>query len=224
MNGFTDHALGQLRWRPLRPDDLAEMHALHLRSIAGLPPALVKPESRAFLQGLLEGRGRVDGAFHHEALVAYGVLQHDLLPADDPRPVLGLAPGRPVRKLAGAAVDPAWRGQGLQRMLIQRRMARAEGAVLFATAAPGNIASWRSLTACGFAVRALQYRYGGHARYLLAYVPGECWVPGDGLAQEWPLDTIPAQEQLLAQGWRGVSPGRVPGSLRLVRQAGGGAA
>ena len=50
---------GGLEWRLLGPADLQGMHALHLESVAGMAPQAVKPETRAFLQSLLEGRGRV---------------------------------------------------------------------------------------------------------------------------------------------------------------------
>ena len=69
-------------------------------------------------------------------------------------------------------------------------------------------------------VRALQYRYGGHARYLLARVPRE--LAPDAPARELPLDDLPGQEALLARGWRGIAPGQAPGSLRLAAPAGGG--
>ena len=210
-------ALEELNWRPLHPGDLTTMHALHLRSIAGMAARVVKPETLEFLASLLDGRGRVIGAWQGEALVAYGVLQHELLAEDDPRRVLGLAAGHPLAKLAGAAVAPEWRGLGLQRLLIERRLAMAgEQTALFATAAPGNLASWHNLLAGGFAVRALQYRYGGHARYLLARVPGARCEPAQALARELSPDHLPEQEQLLAQGWRGIAPGAAPGSLRLA--------
>lgn len=88
-------ALAALDWRLLQPEDLPAMHALHLCSIEGMAAQTVKPETREFLHGLLLGRGRVIGAWHGAALAAYGVLQHDLLAQDDPRPLLGLAPAPP---------------------------------------------------------------------------------------------------------------------------------
>ena len=202
-------------WRALAPADLAAMHALHLLSIQGLPAQVVKQESAEFFASLLGGRGRVTGGWVQDKLIAYGVLQNDLLAHDNPRAALGLAPDAPLLKLAGAAVDPAWRQRGLQRLLIERRMAMAGTANLFSTAAPGNASSWHNLLACGFAVRALEYRYGGHARYLLAYVPSQVQPPATAPMQELALSDLERQHALLEQGWWGVAPGQAPGSLLL---------
>jgi len=207
--------MSRLRWHPLRPADLAAMHALHRASIAGMPAALVKPESIDFLDSLLQGRGRVQGAWDGPALVAYGVLQHALLPTDDPRARLGLGPDQAVVKLAGAAVAPEWRGHGLQRALIEHRLAWAAGQAVFATAAPGNPASWRSLLACGFSVRALEVRYGGLPRYLLARVPGDAFAADASRAVALGPEALERQQALLHQGWRGLAPGATPGQLCL---------
>ncbi|WP_313073670.1 GNAT family N-acetyltransferase [Melaminivora sp.] len=211
-----------LHWRALQLQDLQAMHDLHLLGIAGLPAQIVKPESLQFLQELLQGRGHVLGAWEEGTLVAYGVLQHDLLPEDRPHALLGLAPQAPLRKLAGAVVHPRWRGRGLQRQLILQRLALAGPEAVFATAAPGNAASWHSLLACGLAVRALQYRYGGHARYLLAREPAgtACWAGDPGAAQELGSDALARQQTLLDQGWRGVAPGATAACLRLEPPAG----
>lgn len=215
-----------LAWRLLQPADLDAMEVLHRLSLAGMAAHTVKAESRDFLASLLQGRGQVIGAWAGQALVAYGVLQHDLLPEDDPRPHLGLPADRPVAKLAGAAVAPDWRGQHLQRTLIARRMEQAQpGAVLFATAAPDNTASWHNLLACGFAVRALEYRYGGFARYLLAHDPA-ARAAGPALAAsglDVPSSDLPRQQALLHAGWRGVAPGSTAGSLHLAPPPGGAA-
>lgn len=210
----------RLQWRLLQEADLQAMYGLHLLSIAGMAAQAVKPETREFMLSLLQGRGRVIGAWHEDALVAYGVLQHDLLEHDDPRSLLGLTAAQPVCKLAGAAVDPGWRGQGLQRALIRRRMDCApRDAALFATAAPCNLPSWHNLLACGFAVRALQYLYGGHARYLLALLPQEQAVslrPEAEVCVELDNGELPQQQALLMQGWRGTAVGMAAGSLRLA--------
>lgn len=205
-----------LHWRLLQPHDLDAMHALHLHSIEGMVVQTVKPETRDFLASLLGGRGRVPGGWAGDALVAYGVLQHDLLADDAPHALLGLPAAAPLCKLAGAAVRRDWRGHGLQRRLIQQRLALAGASSVFATSAPGNPASWHSLLACGLSVRALQYRYGGHARYLLARVPDEVFVADDLRALELGPQALERQQELLAQGWRGVAAGQQAGWLRLL--------
>lgn len=197
-----------LRWEPLQPAHLDAMHALHLCSMAGLDAHAVKPESRGFFAGLLRGQGRVLGAWHGPTLVAYGVLQHALSDDDQPQALLGLPPGQAVLKLAGAAVAPDWRGQRLQRQLVERRLAWAGRLPVFATAAPCNPASWRNLLAGGLSVRGLQYRYGGLARYLLARVPDAPPFVADPVrAQELGPHELAAQQALLQQGWRGLRPG-----------------
>lgn len=209
--------LSALRWDPLLPRHLDAMQALHLRSMAGLPAGAVKPETRDFLDSLLRGRARVLGAWHAGELVAYGVLQHALAPEDQPQALLGLPSTQAVFKLAGAAVDARWRGHRLQRLLIERRLDWADGLPVFATAAPCNPASWRSLLACGLSVRSLQHRYGGLARYLLAHVPGALPFAADpARVQELGPQALPAQQALLQQGWRGLRPGiRCPDHLYL---------
>jgi GNAT superfamily N-acetyltransferase len=210
---------GGLEWRLLGSADLQGMHALHLESVAGMAPQAVKPETRAFLQSLLGGRGRVLGGWSGEQLVAYGVLQHDLLPEDAPRELLGLPPRAGLCKLAGAAVHPAWRGGGLQRWLIQQRIALAGDCAVFATAAPCNLPSWHNLLAAGLMVRGLQYRYGGHARYLIARVPGDPFEGDQKQARELGPEAIDLQQQLLDQGWRGLRPGAQPERLCLAPAA-----
>lgn len=213
-----------LHWRLLQPQDLDAMETLHRLSIANLPPQTVKPEKREFLQSLLQGRGRVVGAWHSTTeLVAYGVLQHDLLPDDDPREHLQLPKQQAVAKLAGAAVAPAWQRRGLQRALISQRIAYADSnAVLFATAAPENTASWHNLLACGFTVRALEQRYGGLARYLLVRLPASLTAPPPDTATGLELapDSLAQQQALLAQGWQGIAPGANPQSLYLCPPSG----
>lgn len=210
-----------LAWRRLQLSDLDAIEALHRLSIQGLGPEVVKAETREFFISLLSGRGEIHGVFDGDSLVAYGVLQHDLLPQDDPRRHLGLGPDVPVRKLAGAAVHPQWRGQRLQRALVEYRLRRAPAqAVVFATSAPGNPPSWRSLLACGLSVCALESKYGGHPRFLMARMPAPAGATqrpadaptngastNDASTTEVSCTDLATQAGLLAAGWRGVAPG-----------------
>ncbi|MBP8029253.1 MAG: GNAT family N-acetyltransferase [Giesbergeria sp.] len=221
MSAAPTAAQVALQWCQLQPSDLDTMEALHRLSCAGMSAQLVKPEKREFLASLLHGRGQVLGAWAGTQLVAYGILQNAMLPEDNPRPLLGLAPECRLAKLAGAAVAPRWRGQGLQRALIAQRMARADSrAVLYVTAAPGNYPSWSNLLACGFAVRALQMCYGGFPRYLLAYDPAATPIPASAAGANDFLDIdsldLAQQQRLLQAGWQGVAPGSAGGSLRWV--------
>lgn len=209
-----------LCWRLLGTDDLDAIEALHHDAIRGMGVQAVKPEERSFFLSLLAGRGRVLGIESGSRLIAYGVLQHDLLAYDNPCEALGLPLSSSVVKLAGAAVEHDWRGQGLQRLLIGARVSlAADAGVIFSTAAPANQPSWSSLLACGFSVRALQYRYGGHPRYLMVRL-----APGLGAASPAPgnpgepIDSadLARQTQRLEQGWWGVAPGPQAGTIRYV--------
>ena len=155
-------------WQVLGAGHLDAIEHLHRLSIGSAGPDVVKPETRDFFAGLLAGRGRILGCFDRGALIAYGVLQTEILAYDDPRAELGYAADRGIAKLAGAAVAPSHRGAGLQRASIRQRVALAgDTPLLFSTAAPGNTASLQNLQAEGFEIRATVTRYGGLQRYLL---------------------------------------------------------
>ena len=155
-------------WRTLGAGDLDAIEQLHRLSIGSAGPDVVKPETRDFFAGLLGGRGRILGCFDGGALVAYGVLQTEILAYDDPRTELGYGADRGIAKLAGAAVAPSHRGAGLQRASIRQRVALAgDTPLLFSTAAPNNTVSLQNLRAEGFEIRATVTRYGGLRRYLL---------------------------------------------------------
>lgn len=219
MSGFQTPDLGAITWSVLTLADLETMYALHVCSIAGMSVQAVKPESKEFLHSILAGRGVVMGAWHGTTLVAYGVLQHDLKPEDLWLAGKLLLPGSPPSfyKLAGAAVHPAWRGIGLQRAVIRQRMQIAPvSSVLFATASPVNLASWHNLLVCGFAVRDVQYLYGGYARYVLVYARGDAWNAATTEGLTLAPEQLQQQHALLQQGWRGVARGDDAGSLRLA--------
>lgn len=197
-----------LVWRRLGPSDLDAVERLHRQALRGTGPDIVKPETPDFFARLLGGRGAGIGVFDDAHLIAYGLIQHDLPAYDDPRPLVGAAPGVAVVKLSGASVDPAYRGRGLQRALIAARVTlareNADGALplLFSTSAPANVPSWTNLLSERFAVRAVKLYYGGHPRYVMVR-EGDAPLPHGTL--HLPAGAIEAQSSLLAQGWRGVA-------------------
>jgi ribosomal protein S18 acetylase RimI-like enzyme len=191
------------RWRPLTPADAPAIEALHRRALGTLDhPDWVRPEQGAFFAAVLGPDGFGLGVEADDRLVAYGLVQtrleaEDLAALPWPEPVA-------AAKLCGAAVDPEWRGRGLQAALSVERLRR--GRVLgfqrfFATAAPGNIGSWVSLLHAGMQVAALGPRYGGLLRYTL--VADERVPKGEIVAV--PVADETAQLARLALGWRGTA-------------------
>ena len=126
----------------LGPNDLDAIFALHVIAIRAIGrPELVKPESKDFFRRILAGSGRAIGVTQDDALAAYGILQLELPPSEDARPLLALKSGDSLAKLAGASVLPSAWGAGLHRALIDRRTAEARKLgirYLYSTAAPGN--------------------------------------------------------------------------------------
>ncbi|MBS7700864.1 MULTISPECIES: hypothetical protein [unclassified Chelatococcus] len=203
-------AAGNLSWRPLAVDDLDVIFALHLQAIDAMGDmALVKPETRAFFAGILAGGGRIVGAFDDKGLAAYGVLQLDLPPSEDARPVIGLDPSVKLAKFAGASVRPSDWGRRLHGALIDQRLEaarRADVAQVYATAAPGNARSWTNLLDAGFHIRALKRKYGGHWRYLVFRAVEKMPPRPVTEAAVWSAATDTGKAQtLLAEGHAGVA-------------------
>lgn len=214
--------IGILAGRPvtfagLTMRDLDTVFALHGAATDAVGrPDLIKPESLDFFRRILSGGGRITGAYEGDELLGYGVLQLDLPPSEDARPLLGLAAGDRLAKLAGASVLPRAWGAGIHDALIRLRIEEAERleiAHLYATSAPGNSRSWENLLDAGFAVRGLLQKYGGHLRYLLHR---------DLAAEEardekgvWcGVDDIERQRSLIDGGWAGVRWRRRPDGTR----------
>jgi len=204
----------QLDWRILGPADLDRIVDLHGRAIRGMGPDQVRPERPEFFAAQLDGGGKIIGACGMDgSLVAYGVLQNGPDPGTRPDLWLGWPGDARVQKLAGASVAETHRGRRLQCELIRRRIELAHpDAYLYATAAPSNPASWRSLMLEGFEIRLVRRVYQDSLRYILAR-RARTAVPfaegADGTVTR-PFDDLPLheQERLLSQGWRGRLLGR----------------
>jgi hypothetical protein len=186
--------------------DLDAVYALHLAATGAVGrPELIKPESRDFFARILSGGGRIIGVLRGGELIAYGVLQLELPPSEDARPLLGLLPGDRLAKLAGAAVLPSAWGGGIHDDLIHLRVedARRIGVGhLYATSAPGNFRSWPNLVEAGFSVRAIVEKYGGHLRYIL-YRDLAAAEPDAAQGVWCGVEDIPRQRALLASGRAG---------------------
>lgn len=214
-----DPTHGQRTWRTLGPADAAAVHGLHLAATEAVGrPDLIRPESRAFFETLLAGGGWLCGTFDDAELLAYGVLQWELPPEENLRPLLGLPPDAPFAKLAGAAVRPGLWGSGLHEDMIGRRLAEARhrGLLhLYATSAPGNARSWENLLNRGFGVRALVEQYGGHLRYVVYRRLDDPPAP-DGEGTWCGVADIEEQRRLLHQGLAGTAWRRTGGDGREI--------
>lgn len=206
----------ETRYAALALGDLDAIYAIHRAAISAVNrPELVKPESPDFFRRMLTGSGRIVGAMQAGQLVAYGVLQLDLPPSEDARPLLGLAPSDGLAKLAGAAVLPTAWGAGLHGAIIERRIAEARRiglSNLYSTSAPGNARSWTNLLDAGFAICGIVEKYGGHLRYLLYRDFSRAGPPGNDI---WcPAADIPLQRQLLNDVRVGIAWRRNPDGER----------
>ena len=69
-----------------------------------------------------------------------------------------------------AVVHPDWRGNGLQRILLEDALPLLRPGIvgIGATVSPGNPYSLNNAKACGFEIVSRREMYGGHDRYLLA--------------------------------------------------------
>lgn len=195
----ADGEVPGVRFVWLGADALDAVERLHLRSIAGIDRGLVKPERRSFFESVFAERGAVVGAIVPGSdaetgvsggrLVGYGVLLTVLADGEDAGVRIGLGGNDGLAKIAGTGVDPGFRGWGLQKALVRRRIERAGNLGfrhVFATAAPANTVSWRNLMAEGFAIVDVVLAYGSLERYLLHRpVAVRAGTPGDAAAQTW---------------------------------------
>jgi GNAT superfamily N-acetyltransferase len=209
----------QPRFETLTPDDLPRLWALHQALHAGTSTAgLFARETEAFFARHLADAGMVIGLFDAaDTLVGYTVLG---FPApDDPENFgwmleLGHADLARVAHLDGTGLSPAWRGQGLQRALIDARLrlARAHARTLaLATVAPGNRSSLTNALRAGLEVVALRAKYDSVRFIMRRDLADSTPAPApDGPVV--PLSDLGGHRATLADGWIGT---------RMVEDAGG---
>lgn len=206
-----------LTWDTLDGRHVEAVCALHHVALGTLGSTdWVRRETSEFFADILDGNGLGLGVFHEDRLIAYALIQTRLEPEDDLRALLGYATARPTAKLCGSAVDPAYRGRGLQQALSRERLAFGRKAGIerfFATAAPQNCPSWMSLMRAGLTIAGLGERYGGRLRYTL--VLDEVRSDRAVGRREVEASDVAGQADLLRAGWRGIRYRRSRGSVLL---------
>jgi hypothetical protein len=210
-----------LRWQRLTMADHDRICDLHLASLQGVAPDVVRREEPDFFAATLQGRGELAGIFHGPDMIAYTVLLYEMSAYDDPSPEWNPDPCRPLVKLAGSGVLHAWRGLGLQKAFIAQRVRMAgPQAQVFGTASPANAASWRNLLSSGFTLRGIKLMYEGSPRFIGVRTPVCSIAIHQGIPEgEIELDCfdIQGQQKLMRQGWQGVCLGLGPNRIRYSR-------
>ncbi len=196
-------------WVSLSMSDIEEIEALQARVYGSLDKReLFKPAPPGFFHSVLSGRGSVLGYRPEGPLSAFGTLLTGLHHKDRTREMLGLAEATPLAMMQGVVVDPDYRGRKLHRRLLRRRLAllRPPGMWhVYATAAPGNIASCRNMLAEGYMVAGLGTMYDGLLRYTFYRPPRPQPPPGSSRDLLWrDLSDVDGQLNLIKQGKRGV--------------------
>jgi GNAT superfamily N-acetyltransferase len=161
----TIDAADQLSIRRLSLADLPALIELRATIMAGLSPGFVWPRTEAQLCAYLDGTGAAFGvAGSNGTLDACALLRLPDAGQNNPGPVFPLVPKAdwPLRAcgLEGTVVRPAVRGRGLQRALVDARLAWA-ASTRMRWACAGvrleNAVSWANLLARGMVIVGIRF-------------------------------------------------------------------
>jgi GNAT superfamily N-acetyltransferase len=192
---------------------LDQLHALHTLVVSKVAhPHMFRADTRSFMSQHIDARGRTVGILCEGELVAYAAVS---FPDDDPDNLgrdLPL-PESELRRVAdydGSAVHPAFRGNGLQRLLsgIRNEYALAHDRYhILGTVSPLNPVSLHNFLELGFEVRGLKAKYEGALRYIIHRdLRVAVTAPAHGQGDvEVPMQDIAWQEALLTAGYRGLA-------------------
>lgn len=206
--------------------DVDDVYSLHLRVLEVMPrPGLVRPDPRSYFEGhVAGGEGFILGCFSDGRLIGYGLCSLPQDPVENYGMLLGLPPEDLllVGQLEGAAVDDAFWGRGIHRLLARWRadcLVAAGYRHICATVAPGNVWSLRNLLHTGLTVRCTGTLYGGLERYVMQNdVERPMVLDLDG-SRVLPLQDLDEQAALLSQGYVGYACSLESGGRRLMHFA-----
>lgn len=161
-----------IRLRRCGPADAAAFFALQNEVRAAMPhPEQFVPDTLENITTYLR-EDLCIGAYDGERLGAYFILRYCGRSAHNYAAFLGV-PREEWEHWANAdsaVVHPDWRGNGLQRRMLEAALPLLPESIthLGATVSPANPYSLSNALACGFTIRARREMYGGFDRYLLA--------------------------------------------------------
>ncbi len=207
-------------WVALSLEEVGEIEALQRLTYGTLVDRdLFKPAPPGFFESVIGGRGSVLGRRLEGRLIAFGTLLTGLDSKDGARRRLGLDERVPLAMMQGVVVHPDYRGHHLHRRLLRHRLALlrpAETWHVYASAAPGNTASWCNMMAEGYQVADIGVMYQRLLRYTLhrPLRPSPASPEDPDLVWTDPMDE-PVQAALLKGGARGLARRTQAGKVEI---------
>jgi GNAT superfamily N-acetyltransferase len=159
--------------RVLAPEHVEDVWRLQQKVLEPLtPPLPLYVRDREFFHRCMAELGSVVGAFHRDRLVAYATLHAPGVSGENLGTDIGLSRRELpfVAHLAGSAVDPAYRGNHLQSVLVDLRETFAREAGfrhLCGEVIPGNAVSIRNHLAVGYYLKAFRIDRLGDPNFVL---------------------------------------------------------
>ena len=153
------------------PADAAAFYALQNEVRAAMPhPEQFVPDTLENITGYLR-TGICIGAWQQRRLGAYLILRLCGQSDENYAAFLGVPQSQWQHwaNADSAVVHPDWRGNGLQRKLLEAALPLLRPGIvgIGATVSPENQYSLNNALACGFTIAARREMYGGYDRYLL---------------------------------------------------------
>ena len=158
--------------RRCTPDEAPAVYALQNEVHAAMPhPEQFVPDTLENITAYLR-TGICIGAWQQRRLGAYLILRLCGQSSENYAAFLGVPQSQWQHwaNADSAVVHPDWRGNGLQRRMLEAALPLLPESIthLGATVSPANPYSLSNALACGFTIRARREMYGGFDRYLLA--------------------------------------------------------
>lgn len=197
--------------RELTLEDLAGILEVQNKTIASLTDKnALQPLTEEEYRHILQGNGKMAGAFLEDRLIAFRALLVPIVDEDHLGRDIGLEdeelPQVIYQEISN--VIPEYRGNKLQQtlaILLMQQLSKQEHPYRYVccTVAPFNIPSLKDKFAQGLEIAALKDKYGGMLRYVFVK---DLSMPGD---RDWnevitiPMIDTDSQQEVISRGYRG---------------------